>query len=193
MRGSQTAVVVGKAGEEIWTDEHGRIKVQFHWDRLGEKDEKSSCWIRVATRWAGKSWGEIHLPRIGQEVLVDFIDGDPDNPIVVGALYNADQPPPFDLPPQQTRSGMKSRSSKGGGGYNEISIDDRAGEEEVVIHAQKDMNTRVENDQSAVVGHDRSVSVGNDESISVGNDRTISVAEPEAGGRDGRERRVREG
>ena len=175
VHGAQTAEVVGKDDEEIWTDEHGRIKVQFHWDRYGEMDEHSSCWVRVASRWAGKGWGEIHIPRIGQEVVVDFLEGNPDRPLVTGAVYNADHPPPWDLPSDQTRSGMKSRSSKGGGGWNEISVDDRKGSEEVTIHAQKDMNTAVENDQSTTVGHDQSNSVGNSQSISVGADRSITV------------------
>ena len=176
VHGSQTAEVVGKADEEIWTDEHGRIKVQFHWDRYGELNEHSSCWVRVASRWAGKGWGEIHIPRIGQEVVVDFLEGNPDRPLVTGAVYNADHPPPWDLPTNQTRSGVKSRSSKGGGGWNEISIDDRKGSEEVTIHAQKNMNTAVVNDQSTTVGNDQSNTVGNNQSISVGADRSISVA-----------------
>ncbi|NNK64534.1 MAG: type VI secretion system tip protein VgrG [Gemmatimonadetes bacterium] len=173
--GSQTAEVVGKDGEEIWTDEHGRIKVQFHWDRYGEKDENSSCWVRVASRWAGKGWGEIHVPRIGQEVVVDFLEGNPDAPLVTGAVYNGDHPPPWGLPDDQTRSGVKSRSSKGGGGWNEISMDDRKGQEQVTIRAQKDMGVQVLNDQSTTVGNDQSTSVANDQTISVGNDRTISV------------------
>lgn len=177
MRGAQTAEVVGKAGEEIWTDENGRIKVQFHWDRLGEKNEDSSCWIRVASRWAGKSWGEIHLPRIGQEVLVEFLDGDPDNPIVTGAVYNADQPPPFDLPSNQTKSGMKSRSSKGGGGYNEISIDDRKGEEKVTVHAQKDMSTTVLNNDSQTVHNDRTITVNGTHTETIKKDTVIRISE----------------
>lgn len=175
MFGAQTAEVVGKADEEIWCDEHGRIKVQFHWDRYGEKDEHSSCWVRVASRWAGKGWGEIHLPRIGQEVVVDFLEGNPDAPLVTGAVYNDDQPPPWDLPGAQTRSGMKSRSSKGGGGWNEVSIDDRKGAEMVTIHGQRNMNTRVEHDQQSSIGNDRSVVVGNDESITVGRNRDITI------------------
>lgn len=162
VEGTQTAVVVGKSGEEIWTDEHGRIKVQFHWDREGKRDENSSCWVRVATPWAGKGWGELHVPRIGQEVVVDFLEGDPDRPLVVGSVYNANYPPPYDTSGAgSTKSGMKSRSSKGGGGHNEISIDDAKGEEQIVVHAQKDMSGTVKNDETWSVGHDRTITVDN--------------------------------
>ena len=115
VQGPQTAVVVGPAGEEIYTDKYGRVKVQFHWDRRGKKDENSSCWIRVSHPWAGKSWGAIAMPRIGQEVIVDFLEGDPDQPIITGRVYNAEQMPPYDLPANKTQTGIKSRSSKGGG------------------------------------------------------------------------------
>lgn len=175
IHGSQTAEVVGKPGEEIWTDEHGRIKVQFHWDRVGEKDENSSCWVRVASHWAGKTWGGVHLPRIGQEVVVEFLEGDPDRPLVIGSVYNDEHMPPFTLPEEQTRSGLVSRSSKGGGGHNEISIDDAKGGEQVTIRAQKDMSTRVLNDQSTSVGNDRSVAVGRDASTSVGRDGSTTI------------------
>ncbi|MFW6206633.1 MAG: type VI secretion system Vgr family protein, partial [Gemmatimonadota bacterium] len=162
VEGTQTAVVVGKSGEEIWTDEHGRIKVQFHWDREGKRDEDSSCWVRVATPWAGKGWGQLHVPRIGQEVVVDFLEGDPDRPLVVGSVYNANYPPPYDTSGAgSTKSGMKSRSSKGGGGHNEISIDDASGEEQIVVHAQKDMSGTIKNDETWSVGHDRTISVDN--------------------------------
>lgn len=149
--GCQTAVVVGKAGEEIWTDEYGRIKVQFHWDRKGKKDEKSSCWIRVDQSWAGKQWGSIFLPRIGQEVLVTFLEGDPDRPIVSGALYNADQKVPYALPGAQTRSTTKTRSTKGGTAGNEIRFEDKKNSEELYIHAQKDYNIEVENSRTATI------------------------------------------
>lgn len=175
IHGAQTAEVVGKEGEEIWTDSHGRIKVQFHWDRYGEWNEHSSCWVRVASRWAGKGWGEIHLPRIGQEVVVDFLDGDPDCPLVTGSVYNGDHSPPWSLPGDQTRSGIKSRSSQGGGGYNEISIDDRKGSEQVTIHAQKDMSTRVENDRTTSVGHDETIVVSNDRTLRVAGTRSETV------------------
>lgn len=162
VQGSQTAIVVGKENEEIWTDEHGRIKVQFHWDREGEMDEKSSCWVRVATRWAGKNWGDVHIPRVGQEVVVDFLEGDPDRPIVTGCVYNADHPPPYDLPSEKTRSGAKSRSSKEGssGDFNEIRFEDKKGEEEIYVHAEKDLRTVVENDEQREVRDERDTTIG---------------------------------
>ena len=114
VKGPQTAVVVGKAGEEIWTDKYGRVKVQFLWDRDGKKDENSSCWLRVAQVWAGKNWGAMHIPRIGQEVIVEFLEGNPDAPLITGRVYNADQTVPYALPDNQTQSGLKSRSTKEG-------------------------------------------------------------------------------
>jgi type VI secretion system secreted protein VgrG len=151
VHGSQTAVVVGTPGEEIDTDKYGRIKVQFHWDREGKKDQDSSCWIRVATPWAGKGWGTINIPRIGQEVVVQFLEGDPDQPIVLGSFYNAEHMPPFPLPAAKNIAGLKSNSTRGGGGYNELTLDDTKGKEKITIHAQKDMGTTVENDQSNTV------------------------------------------
>ncbi len=147
VKGSQPALVVGKAGEEIWTDKYGRVKVQFYWDREGKKDEKSSCWIRVAQTVAGKGWGGIQVPRINQEVIVDFFEGDPDQPIIVGRVYNADQTVPYALPDEQTKSAYKSMSSKGGGGFNEIRFEDKKGSEQVFIHAQKNLDTRVKNNE----------------------------------------------
>ena len=154
VQGPQTAVVVGKAGEEIWTDKYGRVKVQFHWDREGKRNENSSCWIRVSHPWAGKGWGAVAIPRIGQEVIVDFLEGDPDQPIITGRVYNAEQMPPYELPANQTQSGIKSRSSKGGDteNFNEIRFEDKKGSEEVYIHAEKDQNIVVENDQTIAVG-----------------------------------------
>lgn len=127
IQGVQTAVVVGKAGEEIWTDNYGRVKVQFHWDREGKYDENSSCWTRVSQNWAGKQWGAMFLPRIGQEVIVEFLEGDPDRPIITGRVYNAEQMPPYPLPGEQTKSTIKSNSSKGGGGSNELRFEDKKG------------------------------------------------------------------
>ena len=115
VHGTQTALVVGPGGEDIWVDKYGRVKVQFYWDRLGKKNESSSCWVRVASTWAGKQWGFVQIPRIGQEVVVDFLEGDPDRPIIVGSVYNADQMPPYALPANKTQSGVKSRSSLQGG------------------------------------------------------------------------------
>lgn len=141
--GTQTAVVVGKAGEEIWTDKYGRIKVQFHWDRRGKKDENSSCWVRVAQGWAGKGYGAWFLPRIGQEVVISFLEGDPDRPLVTGSVYNAQQTLTYALPDNQTRSWVHTRSSKGGGGFNEIFLDDKKDEELINIVAQKDYKAHV--------------------------------------------------
>lgn len=143
VQGTQTATVVGPAGEEIYTDKYGRIKVQFHWDREGRYDENSSCWIRVSQPWAGGGWGAVSIPRIGQEVVVDFLEGDPDKPIVIGRVYNAAQMPPYALPAGANMMGFKSSTTKGGGGYNEIVICDGRNGEFVRIHAQKDMETVV--------------------------------------------------
>ena len=169
IRGSQTALVVGKSGEEIWTDKYGRVKVQFHWDREGEDNEDSSCWVRVASVWAGKNWGFIQIPRIGQEVIVDFLEGDPDHPIVTGRVYNAEQMPPYALPDNQTQSGVKSRSSKGGStdNFNEIRMEDKKGSEQIVIHAEKDMLVSVENDETREVDHDRTTTIKNNDTRTV--------------------------
>ena len=136
VQGSQTAEVVGVPGEEIFTDPYGRVKVQFHWDREGKRNEQSSCWIRVSQPWAGKGWGSVSIPRIGQEVVVDFLEGDPDQPIIIGRVYNAEQAPPYTLPAGGVVSGIKSNSTKGGGGYNEIALDDTKGKELIRIHGQ---------------------------------------------------------
>ncbi|MDP1861337.1 MAG: type VI secretion system tip protein TssI/VgrG [Gemmatimonadaceae bacterium] len=181
VHGSQTAVVVGPGGEEIHVDKHARVKVQFYWDRLGKKDDKSSCWVRVSSTWAGKGWGFIQIPRIGQEVLVDFLEGDPDQPIIVGRVYNAEQVPPFPLPAEQNKSGVQSRSTKGGAAanFNQISFDDTKGAEEFYLHAEKDERHEVENDRERDVGHDESVAVKNDQSISVEHDRSRDVGNNE--------------
>jgi type VI secretion system secreted protein VgrG len=177
VQGAQTAMVVGKAGEEIYTDKYGRVKVQFHWDRHGKNNETSSCWIRVAQLWAGKQWGGIHIPRIGQEVIVSFLEGDPDQPIITGRVYNGDSMPPYTLPGNATQSGIKSRSSKGGSdaNFNEIRFEDKKGSEVLTLHAEKDQSVTVENDESVSIGHDRSETVGHDETISIGNNRTEKV------------------
>jgi type VI secretion system secreted protein VgrG len=145
MQGAQTAIVVGPPGEEIYTDEYGRIKVQFHWDRIGKKDDKSSCWIRVSQPWAGPGWGAMTIPRINQEVVVDFLEGDPDRPLITGTVYNGLNKPPYPLPDEKTKSTLKSDSSKGGGGFNEIRFEDKKGSEEIYVHAEKDYNTYVKN------------------------------------------------
>jgi type VI secretion system secreted protein VgrG len=158
--GAQTAVVVGPKGEEIFTDKYGRVKVQFHWDRFGKNDPDSSCWMRVSQPWAGKGWGSVSVPRIGQEVIVDFLDGNPDRPIVTGKVYNAEQMPPYMLPAGAVVSGLKSNSTKGGGGYNEMSMNDTKSKEMVTIHAQKDMSTTVEHDDTQrIVTGNRKVDV----------------------------------
>lgn len=181
IRGPQTAIVVGPAGEEIYTDEHGRVKLQFHWDRYGKADENSSCWVRVSQVWAGKNWGAMHIPRIGQEVIVEFLEGDPDRPIITGRVYNGEQTPPYGLPANKTQSGVKSRSSKGGSGsnFNEIRMEDKKGAEQLYIHAEKNQDNIVENDETTSVGHDRTETVGNDETISIGNNRTEQVVNNE--------------
>jgi type VI secretion system secreted protein VgrG len=170
-------VVVGPAGEEIFTDRYGRVKVQFHWDREGKNDEASSCWIRVGTNWAGRLWGAIRIPRIGHEVIVDFLEGDPDQPIIVGSVYNADMMPPYDLPRDKTKSGVKSRSSKGAGpaNFNEIMFEDKKGAELLKIHAERNQDIEVEASESHTVGYDRTKSIGHDETTSVARHRTENV------------------
>jgi type VI secretion system secreted protein VgrG len=154
VEGTQTAVVVGPAGEEIFPDKYGRVKVQFFWDRQGKKNANSSCWVRVGTLWAGKQWGMIHIPRVGQEVIVAFEEGDPDQPIIVGSVYNADQMPPYALPANKTQSGIKSRSSTRGDAdhFNELRFEDKIDKEEIYLHAQKDFNRVVENNETLKVG-----------------------------------------
>jgi type VI secretion system secreted protein VgrG len=177
VHGPQTAVVVGPSGEEILTDKYGRVKVQFPWDRVGTNDVNSSCWLRVATHWAGKQWGAVHIPRIGQEVIVGFLEGDPDQPIIVGSVYNADNMPPYTLPDNATQSGIKSRSSKGGGSanYNEIFFEDKMGSEILRIHAEKDQTHDVEHDDTQSVGHDRTTTITNDETRTVHGKQTITI------------------
>ena len=159
MTGPQTAMVVGKKGEEIWTDKYGRVKVLFHWDRHGEADEHSSCWIRVSQTWSGKNWGTMQIPRIGQEVLIDFLHGDQDQPIIIGSVYNGSTMPPYALPANATRSGVKTRSSKDGGGFNEIRIEDKKGEEQIFMHAEKNQDIRVKNDHFEWIGNERHLDV----------------------------------
>jgi type VI secretion system secreted protein VgrG len=177
VQGSQTAVVVGPSGEEIFTDKYGRVKVQFHWDREGKNDENSSCWIRVGTSWAGRQWGAIRIPRIGHEVIVDFLEGDPDQPIVVGSVYNADMMPPYELPENKTQSGVKSRSSLGGGpkNFNEIRFEDKKGKEEFYQHAERNLTTVVEHDEGRSVGGDRGTGIGGNDSREVGKNDTHEI------------------
>ncbi|MBN9073603.1 MAG: type VI secretion system tip protein VgrG [Rhizobiales bacterium] len=183
MRGPQTATVVGPSGEEIFTDKYARVKVQFHWDRKGKKDQNSSCFVRVSQTWAGSGWGFIQIPRIGQEVIVDFIEGDPDRPIITGRVYNAAQMPPYGLPGEATKSGWKSNSSKGGGGYNELMFEDKAGSELVNFQAQKDHNLLIKNDRTKLVQHDQHDRIDNNATHSVGvnldedvgNNKTVKI------------------
>jgi type VI secretion system secreted protein VgrG len=180
VQGPQTAVVVGPAGEEIFTDKYGRVKVLFHWDREARKKdlkEKSSCWVRVSHPWAGKNFGAIHIPRIGQEVIVGFLEGDPDQPIITGRVYNAEQMPPWDLPANATQSGILTRSSKGGAyaNANAIRFEDKKGSEQLWIHAEKNQDIEVENDETHWVGHDRTKTVDHDETVHVKHDRTETV------------------
>jgi type VI secretion system secreted protein VgrG len=193
VHGPQTAMVVGKAGEEIWTDKYGRVKVQFHWDRLGKEDENSSCWLRVAQGWAGKGWGAMSVPRIGMEVIVSFLDGDPDRPLVTGCVYNSDAMPPYPLPDEQTKSTIKSNSSKGGEGFNELRFEDKKGAEEVFVHAERDFNRVVKNNDSLKVGFetadkgDQAIGIKNDQTLEVGNDQTITVTHDQAVAIDGKQ------
>lgn len=153
--GVQTAFVTGPKGEEIYTDRFGRVKVQFHWDREGRRDENSSCWLRVSQAWAGNQWGAMALPRIGQEVIVSFLNGDPDRPLVTGALYNGAHPSPYALPANKTRTTFKSQSTPGAGGYNELRMEDKKGNEQLFIHGQKDVDLYIKNDRLESIDHDR--------------------------------------
>lgn len=175
--GSQTAVVVGPGGEEIYVDKFARVKVQFHWDRQGKKDQNSSCWVRVSSAWAGKNWGMIQIPRIGQEVIIDFLEGNPDQPIITGRVYNADQMPPYDLPANMTQSGTLTRSTKSGSPAtaNQIRFEDKKGSEQLFIHAEKNQDIEVENDETHWVGHDRSKTIDHDETSHIKHDRTETV------------------
>jgi type VI secretion system secreted protein VgrG len=154
--------VVGPKGEEIFTDKFARVKVQFHWDREGQNDQNSSCWLRTLTPWAGKRWGMVQIPRVGQEVIVQFLEGDPDRPIIMGSVFNPDQMPPFTLPENKTVSGWRSHSTPRGRGYNEVSFDDKKGAELLNIQAQRDLHAKVKNHSRIHVGHDASLTVDGD-------------------------------
>lgn len=174
MPGPQSGIVVGPKGEELHVDRMGRVKVHFHWDRYDKSDENSTCWVRVSQPWAGKSWGGYFAPRIGQEVIVDFINGDPDRPIIMGRVYNDDQPIPYESP---TQSGFKTRSTPKGSAsnFNEFRFEDKKGSEQVYLHAEKNHDIEVENDETHHVGHDRTKNVDNDESTTIGRNRTENV------------------
>ncbi len=196
INGPQTAIITAPDGEEILTDEFGRVKVKFHWDRWSPSDDTSSCWIRVAQLWAGKKWGAMFIPRKDQEVIVEFLEGDPDRPIITGRVYNGECMPPYPLPDNKTMSTIKSNSSKGGEGFNELRFEDKKGEEQVFIHAEKDLHIRVKNDRVVHIGndhheiivndshsevqHDRSETIANDHKEDIGNDRNVKIGGKEA-------------
>ena len=184
--GVQTAIVTGPAGEEIYTDEHGRVKVQFHWDRDGKNDEKTSCWIRVAQGWSGVGWGAVWIPRIGHEVVVSFIEGDPDRPLITGSVYNASNTPPYKLPDEMTKSTIKSNSTKGGGGFNEIRFEDKKGDEQIFIQAEKNLDLRVKNDRFETINHDHHLTVENNMIEHIKNERheTVDIDHYEDIGKD---------
>jgi type VI secretion system secreted protein VgrG len=188
VQGPQTATVVGPAGEEIYTDKYARVKVHFHWDRHDKSDENSSCWVRVSQHWAGKEWGSIHIPRIGQEVIVEFLEGDPDRPIITGRVYNAEQMPPYALPANKTQSGIKSRSSHGGGSgnFNEFRFEDKKGSEEVFLHGEKDWTIKIKNCENETVGSSISTHAGANISRNAGANisRTADVTITDKAGKD---------
>lgn len=177
--GAQTAVVVGTDLDRPYTEEYGRVKVHFHWDRWDQQNQESSCWIRVSQPWAGRGWGTVAIPRVGQEVIVDFLEGDPDRPIITGRVYNNDMMPPFPLPAGAVHMGFRSRSI-GGRGYNEISVDDTLAQEGITIHAEKNMDTVVENDESLEVRHCRTKKIFVDEGTDIGQDRSEKVGRNES-------------
>ncbi|MCF6338533.1 MAG: type VI secretion system tip protein VgrG [Gammaproteobacteria bacterium] len=174
MKGPQSAIVTGPAGEEIYIDEFGRIKAQFIWDREGKNDENSSCFLRVMQAWAGNGWGTSFIPRIGHEVIVTFLDGDPDRPIVTGTVYNGVNKPPYS---SKTQSGIKTHSTKSGtaANFNELRFEDKKGSEQVYIHAEKNLDTMVENDETLTVDNDRTKIIKNDENSTIENDRNKTV------------------
>jgi len=176
VRGCQTAVVVGPAGEEIYTDKYGRVKVQFHWDRIGNNNEDSSCWIRVSYPWAGQGWGAISVPRIGQEVVVDFLEGDPDRPLIIGRVYNAERMPPFGMPAGAVISGIKSNSTKAGGGFNEISLDDTKGKEKINIRAEHDLWGLMLHERREQIGDRTSLKVDGDAAAEYGRNHAERVS-----------------
>jgi type VI secretion system secreted protein VgrG len=177
IHGSQTAVVVGPKGEEIWPDKYGRVKVQFFWDREGKRDEKSSCWVRCVQSSAGKGWGSMFIPRIGQEVVVSYLEGDPDRPLITGLVYNADQMPAYKLPDEKTKSYLKTNSTKGGQGYNEIRFDDAQGKEQIYIHGQHDFDLHVQNDRKEKIAGEQSLTVGGSQQEKIGSNHLVDAGE----------------
>jgi type VI secretion system secreted protein VgrG len=178
--GPQTAVVVGPVGQEIWTDRYGRVKLQFRWDRYGSRDENSSCWVRVSEAWAGANFGSLHVPRVGQEVVVDFLNGELDRPLITGRIYNADQMPPFGLPEAATQSGLVTRTPGGtSANANMLRFEDKQGAEQLSLHAERDYAVSVENDATHDVGRNQTVAIANDAKRSVGRDYEAAVANNE--------------
>ncbi|MBV7574538.1 type VI secretion system tip protein VgrG [Pseudomonas sp. PDM32] len=176
--GPQTAIIVGPPGEEIFTDELGRVKVQFHWDRKGEHNDKSSCWVRVAQSGASGGFGSIQIPRIGDEVVVVFLDGNPDRPLVMGSLYNSQNTPPWSLPANKTQSGFLTRSMKGDGGTaNFFRFEDKAGAEQIIMHAERNMDTEIEVDEVHTVGSNRTIKVGGTHTETIKKDTVMNVQE----------------
>lgn len=173
--GSQTAIVVGPPGEEIFTDKYGRVKVQFYWDRDGQLDSTSSCWLRVSQPWAGNKWGTVFIPRIGMEVVIHFLEGDPDRPIITGSVYNPLAMPPYVLPDEKTKSAIKSYSSKGGGGFNELRFEDKKGSEQIFVHGEKNQDVRIKNDSLEIIGNDRHLIVTNEQFERVKKDKHLKV------------------
>ncbi|HFW1658818.1 TPA: type VI secretion system tip protein TssI/VgrG, partial [Salmonella enterica subsp. houtenae serovar [1],40:z4,z23:-] len=172
--GPQSAIVTGPAGEEIFCDEHGRVRVRFHWDRYCPGNENSSCWVRVSQAWAGAGFGNLAIPRVGQEVIVDFLNGDPDQPIIMGRTYHQDNRSPGSLPGTKTQMTIRSKTYKGSG-FNELRFEDATDNEEVFLHAQKNMQVKVLNSKDVRVNYDRTTSIGHDESLVVANDRKVTV------------------
>ncbi|HBA9461791.1 TPA: type VI secretion system tip protein VgrG, partial [Escherichia coli] len=181
--GPQSAIVTGPAGEEIFCDEHGRVRVKFHWDRYHGMTEESSCWVRVSQAWAGPGFGNLAIPRVGQEVIVDFLNGDPDQPLVMGRTYHEDNRSPGDLPGTKTQMTIRSKTYKGSG-FNELRFEDATDKEQVYIHAQKNMDTEVLNDRTTDVKHDHTETIGNDQKITVVKGQTVQVGTRKEGGHD---------
>ena len=175
IQGSQTAFVVGPAGEEIFTDKFGRVKVQFHWDREAQSDADSSCWVRVSQAWAGNGWGAVFIPRIGMEVVVHFLEGDPDQPIITGCVYNPAMMPPYKLPDEKTKMTIKSNSSQGGNGFNEFRFEDKKGKEQIFLHGEKDQDIRIKNTRREYIGNDRHLIVYRDKREKIKRDKHIIV------------------
>lgn len=173
--GSQTAFVVGVSGEEIYTDKYGRVKVQFHWDRYGQDNESSSCWVRIAQSLAGNKWGAMFIPRIGMEVIVNFLEGNPDQPIITGCVYNDATMPPYTLPDEKTKSTLKTNSSKGGGGFNEFRIEDKKGSEQIFLHGEKNLDVRIKNDAKEIIKKDRHLIVEGSQYEKVKTDKHLTV------------------